>query len=176
MRSRNTIGRTMTNPNTPKGSEIGDIAQEPVVFQEHRSVLPAQDRVAWRLSILILTLAKFRGGRAAIHNLHLILWALSARGTRALMLSWWKGLQPVDLATVRFDPGLEITLALAAAEDLVLVGTKGRVELTSRGSEFAALIDADVDLLMPEKEMLRQLSPLNDANVTRHMGGVGFGY
>lgn len=145
-------------------------ANPQVVFQPNRSVLRVTERVAWRIGLLVLTLSKFRGQAASIASLNVIGWSMRSAASRALLRSWWDGSRVVDLATTFADPHLEITLSLSAAEDLVVITSQGRGELSDRGREFAALIDADDDLLVPEKEHLRHLAPLNDAVVRRRLG------
>lgn len=144
-----------------------------VKFQQHRSVLRVNERVAWRIPLLVLVVSKFRGQRASVANLHLMLWAMKSAVTRALILAWWDGRQLADLATMRTDPHLEVTLKLAAAEDLIAIGPRnGNVELTERGKEFAALIDGDQELMSVEKDLLRKLTPLNESSILSHMGGA----
>lgn len=82
----------------------------------------------------------------------------------------------MDLATVRVDPRLDVTLSLAAAENLVQVTNAKKAALTPRGLELGALIDADLELMRPEKELLRLLAPLNESSILRHMGGAVVDY
>jgi hypothetical protein len=144
-----------------------------VKFQQHRSVLRVNERVAWRIPLLVLVVSKFRGQRASVADLHLMIWAMKSAVTRALIFAWWEARQPADLATIRTDPHLEVTLKLAAAEDLIAIGRRnGKVELTERGKEFAALIDSDQELMSLEKDLLRKLTPLNESSILSHMGGA----
>jgi hypothetical protein len=166
--------------NAPPGGHTYDrgtgIINPEVMFQQYRSVLRVNERVAWRIPVLVLVVSKFRGQRASVANLHLMIWAMKSAVTRALISAWWEGRQPADLATIRTDPHLEVTLGLAAAEDLVAIGRTGRVELTERGKEFAALIDGDSELMSIEKDLLRELAPLNESSILRHMGGASIDY
>lgn len=149
-----------------------DIRDAVVVFQDRRTVLLAANRVPWRLSVLVLTVAKCNGQAASIATLHLLMWGLRGRVPRARLLSWLTGTAPADLVSSRLDPQLEITLRLAAAEQLVTVSKTGRVQLAERGKELAALIDANPDLLAAEKALLVEISPLNDASIARRMRGA----
>jgi hypothetical protein len=45
------------------------------------------------------------------------------------------------------------------------------VELSARGTELAALIDIDPELMSVEKAFLRNLAPLNESSILRRMGG-----
>lgn len=169
--------KEMTNSRQNEGvqadaSEIGNIGYAAVVFQDHRTVLPASNRVPWRLSVLVLTLAKCNGQAASIGTLHLLLWGLRGRIPRVRLKSWLTGAAPADLASSRLDPHLETSVRLAVAEQLATVGKTGRVHLTERGNELASLIDANEDLLAAEKDLLSKIAPLNDASIARRMGGA----
>ena len=143
-----------------------------VEFRGSRDVLPAAHRVTWRISLLALTLGKFRGGAASLGTLHLFMWGSQSSLARSLLVAWLTGRQAPDIVTSRIDPGLDTTVRLAAAEGLVVLTNSGRVELTERGKELAALIDASDELLPVEKEMLRNVSPLNDSSIKSRMGGA----
>lgn len=143
-----------------------------VRFQEHRTVLPASSRLAWRVSLLVLVVAKCKGQAASIGTLHLLMWGLRGRRTRALLRAWLTGARPADLVTSRLDPDLETTIRLAAAEQLLELTPRGRVHLLERGKELAALIDANGELLVAEKELLASVRPLNDSSIAKRIGGA----
>ena len=148
------------------------ISDAAVVFQDQRTVLPAGNRVPWRLAVLVLTTAKCKGQSASISTLHLLLWGMRGRVPRSRLTAWLTGTEPADLVSSRLDPQLETTIRLAAAERLVMVTGTGRVHLAERGKELAALIDADPRLLAAEKDLLSAISPLNDTSIARRMGGA----
>lgn len=143
-----------------------------VQFQGFRDVLPAAHRVTWRISLLALTLGKFRGSAASLGTLHLFMWASQSSLARTLLVAWLTGVRAPDVVTSRIDPGLETTVRLAIAEGLAVLTGSGRVELTERGKELAALIDASEGLMAVEKDMLRQVAPLNDNSIRTRMGGA----
>lgn len=168
--SRGSSNETGTVPD--QWSVAPELTTASVIFQDRRTVLPAANRVTWRLSVLVLTIAKFNGQAAAIASLHLVMWGLRGRIPRNRLRSWLTGVAPADLISSRLDPQLETTIRLAAAEQLVTVSGTGRVQLTERGKELAALIDADPNLLTAEKQLLSDIRPLNDASIARRMGGA----
>jgi len=153
-------------------SRGADLGVDPVVrFQDRRTVLPASNRVTWRLSLLVLVIAKCRGQTASFASLHLLMWGLRGRRANNLLTSWLTGQVVPDLVTSRMDPQLETTVRLAAAEGLVEVTSSGRVKLLERGKELAALLDADNELLKVEKDTLRVIAPLSDSSLAQRMGG-----
>lgn len=149
-----------------------NIRDATVVFQKRRTVLPAANRVPWRLSVLVLTVAKCNGQTASIATLHLLMWGMRGRVPRNRLRSWLTGAVSADLISSRLDPQLETTIRLAAAEYLVAVTSTGRVHLTERGQELAALIDGNQELLAAEKQLLADIAPLNDASIAKRMGGA----
>lgn len=163
------VSKSGFNPAAGTKSAIFDAA---VVFAESRSVLRVSERFIWRLSLLTITLSKCRGQAASPSTLHALSWALQSANTRALARKWWKEPGTADLATLRTDPRLSMTISIAAAEDLVEVTSRGRVELTERGREFGALIDSNDHLLSEEKRLLREMAPINDTQVSRRIGGL----
>lgn len=144
-----------------------------VVFSESRSIRRVSERFTWRLSLLALTLSRCRGQAASVSTLHALSWALQSKSTRALARRWWNEPGTADIATLRTDPRLDTTISIAAAEDLVEVSSTGRIELTERGKELGALIDGDQSVLIEEKTFLRDLVPINDAQVSKRIGGLG---
>jgi len=144
-----------------------------VIFSESRSVLRVSERFVWRLSLLALILSKSRGQAASLRSLHTLSWALQSAATRSLARRWWNQPGTADIATLRTDPRLETTISIATADDLVEVTRNGRIELTERGKEFAALIDSDQDVMQEEKGFLRDLAPINDTQISRRIGGLG---
>ncbi|GAA3804033.1 hypothetical protein CSO01_02450 [Cellulomonas soli] len=143
-----------------------------VVFSISRAPLRVSERIAWRLSLIVLVLSKCRGQAASAQTLHNLSWALQNSATRALARQWWESPESADLATMRTDPRLATTITIAAAEDLLAIAPSGRVELTDRGREFGAMIDSDESLMSQEKALLRDLAPLNDRQVMLRLGGM----
>ena len=142
-----------------------------VVFSESRSILRVGERFTWRICLLALMLAKCRGQAASVGTLHILSWALQTGTTRSLAIKWWRDPGTADIATLRTDPRLDRTIAIAAAEHLVLVTARGRIELTDRGRELGALLDGEQGVMLTEKTFLRDLAPINDSQVSRRLGG-----
>lgn len=162
---------------TPEEGHVGGTAMSGsldavVRFQDHRTVLPAGNRIPWRLSLLVLVVAKCKGQTASVGTLHLLMWGLRGRTPRKLLQAWLTGLSRADLISSRLDPQLDTTIRLAVAEQLVELTSTGRVHLLERGKELAALIDAEVELLVAEKETLSSIRPLNDQSIAVRMGGA----
>jgi hypothetical protein len=154
-------------------SDLSDI-DAPVQFRRQPRLLPAEQRVAYRLAVLALTLSRVRGAVGSVEHLHLIGWAIRSRRSRSMLLAWWNGRRLADTVTERLDPNLAITLNLALAHGLIRIhgGQSRRVGLTEQGADLAARVDEDEDLLRSEKSFLEILKPLSDARITRVLGKV----
>jgi len=166
------MSESTTDEQLPLPIRRGTDLDARVRFQGNRTVLPASNRVVWRLSLLVLTLGKFRGQTASISSLHLISWALRGNRTSNMLRAWLTGQHVPDLVTSRIDPLLDTTLRLAAAEGLITLTTNGRASLTDRGKELAAVLDGDAEVLAQEKALLSDIAPLNDSSLAKRMGGA----
>jgi hypothetical protein len=162
------VNSSVTEGEPPTQTPVNPIVQ----FQDHRTVLPAAQRVSWRLPLLVLVVGKFRKRTASLSSLHLIPWAMRSSATRHMLRTWMNGRSPADLISTRMEPNLDLTIRLAAAEGLVYITTSGRVSLTPRGTEFASLIDDHPDLMDLERELLSDIAPLNDTSIANRMGGA----
>jgi hypothetical protein len=151
-----------------------DEVDAPVRFQRQPRPLPAEQRVAYRLAVLTLTLSRFRQSTASIQHLHLLGWATRTRRSRAMLLGWWDGRRFADTVTERLDPNLNVTLNLALVHGLVRVhGAQGkRVALTEQGAGLVNRVDADEKLLRTEKSFLEGLGQLSDARIASVLGRV----
>jgi hypothetical protein len=159
--------------NTTVEPDLSDI-DAPVRFRRQPRALLAEQRVAYRLAVLTLTLSRFRQAAASVAHLHLLGWAMRSHRSRSMLLAWWDGRQFADTVTERLDPNLPVTLNLALAHGLVRVhNTQGnRVSLTEQGAALASRVDRDADLLRIEKDFLARLDSLSDAKITRTLGRV----
>jgi len=142
-----------------------------VVFREQPRPLPARQRIAYRTAVLLVTLDNFRGGAAAVANLHIVLWALRSTRTRTLFKNWWTGRRIFDFVSQRIEPTLDISVRLALADGLIeLVGAKKhRLHLTAKGQALADAVSNTEDLLSAEKALLKAVFPLSDAEFDRRV-------
>lgn len=143
-----------------------------VVFRRQPRPVEARHRLAYRTSLLVLTLSFFNQNAARLDNLHVMTWATRSSRTRRMLLAWWSGRQFVGTSSVRMDPDLDLTLRLARADGLIeQAGASGqRLKLTDLGLRLADLIRGDVDVLVAEKEFLMRFGRLSDAVIDRQLG------
>jgi hypothetical protein len=146
----------------------------PVRFRRQPRALAAEQRVAYRLAVLALTLSRFRQATASVEHLHLLTWAMRSHRSRRMLLAWWDGHRFADTVTERLDLNLPVTLNLALTHGLVRIRNAqgNRVSLTEQGAALAARVDEEADLLRIEKAFLARLNDLSDAKITRTLGRV----
>jgi hypothetical protein len=159
--------------NNADAIELDDL-ETPVRFHRQPRSLPAEQRVAYRLATLVLTLSRFNHTTASVESLNLISWATRTRRSRATLLSWWDGRRFADTVTERLDPNLPVTLNLAVAHGLagIVNVARRRVALTEHGGALAARLDAADGLLRIEKRFLASLGTLSDGRIGRVRGKV----
>jgi hypothetical protein len=143
-----------------------------VRFTQRPSLIPAAARAPWRISLVCLVISRFRQQSARINHLHLINWALTASKTRAQLNVWLAGTRPMDTATARLDPALEVTLSIARAAGLVTVTGSQKIALTDLGKQLVAELDANDNVLGVEKAYLASLGQLTEAGLTRKLGAI----
>src|SRR6266511_4363407 len=86
-----------TGSSQPDGDEL----RAPVVFRSQPKPIDARHRVAYRTSLLVLTLSRFNRNAAKLANLHLLMWATRSARTRRLLSAWWSGRRFANTVTQR---------------------------------------------------------------------------
>ena len=148
-------------------------AHEPRVrFTNSPVLISVRHRVQWRTAVLCLILSKYHSQRARLDHLHLLNWSLETDGTRELLKVWLSGARPMDRATVRIDPDLNVTITLARGLSLVDVLSSRKVALTETGKAFVRELNDREDILTVEKEYLASLGQLTEARLERTLGAL----
>lgn len=147
----------------------------PVTFTPQPHPIEARHRIAYRSAVLVLILGSFRTNTATLDHLHLISWSLRTSRTRAMFLSWWSGRSYIGTSVTRIDPGMQVTVNLAIADDLIAFSAQSgaSLKLLEKGLKLLGRIDADEELLKTEKSLLSVVRPLTNAELDRRMGRVG---
>jgi len=125
-------------------------------------------RMSWGIGILLLSLAHSRGRKASFLKLQFLAHAIRTEAVRKQVKALLRGeLQSSDIP-VRVEPWLNRAVSFAHGLGMVTV-TKGKsVALTDKGSELAAAIAADDDVLVVEREFLSDAAKrLTEAQLVR---------
>ncbi|GAA1694239.1 hypothetical protein MMUR_28340 [Mycolicibacterium murale] len=134
--------------------------------------LAARDRIAWRIAALALCLFHCRSHTASIAQLQILFWSLRDPRNANALLSHWRGERGFELdSSASADPALLDTLRLAEAAQLIELQGSGKYKLADAGERFAeALSASDPITLDQEQAFLREISPITEAGMERHLG------
>ena len=147
--------------------------QDPRVrFTNSPVLISVRHRVQWRTAVLCLILSKCHSQRARLDHLHLLNWSLETAGTRALLKLWLSGARPMDRATVRIDPELNVTITLARGLNLVDVLSSKKVALTETGKALAKELNESADVLTVEKAYLASLGTLTESRLENALAAL----
>jgi len=158
---------------TPARPALADDGQDAIVrFSNTPVLISVRIRVPWRTGMMCLILSKFLRSQARLDHLHLLTWALETEGTRQLFKIWLSGQRPMDRATVRIVPELNVTVTLAHGLKLVDITSAKKVALTDLGKALVEEINSHEDLLSLEKAYLDGLGSLNESSLSKTLGAL----
>lgn len=153
-------------------SPANQVVDARVRFGNSPVLISVRHRVQWRIAVLCLILSKCHSQRARLDHLHLLNWSLETEGTQELLMVWLSGVRPMDRASVRIDPELNITITLARGLNLVDVLSSRKVSLTETGKALARELNARDDVLTVEKAYLANLGPLTESRLGMILGAL----
>lgn len=128
-------------------------------FHRRPSTVPGEQRIAWRISLLVLVLFSSRSKRSSLARLHLVCDGIR---TKVRMLQFQQVLAGELFATSwipRIDPSLGRAIDMAIGEDFV-ERVSDRYQLKSAGIKLGNQLTKDETVLKEEKEFLKKHRPL----------------
>jgi hypothetical protein len=130
----------------------------PIRFRRRPISIPADLRPHWIVAIILLILWKSsRGAKSSLQKLHVLSWAIRTGRRRAALWGFITGeFSPQDIL-VRYEPGLDRAIKLAAAEGLIEISNHNQVQLTPKGSNAVQQIEQMEGCLVEESSFLEQL-------------------
>lgn len=130
----------------------------PIIFRQRPVSVPGDLRPIWRICLLIILLRKCCiGGKSSLRRLHVLNWAVRSPSVSTTLINAINGAFPPDAVIIRIEPALNRAIDLSIGEGLVHRGTKDRIELTSKGKEFADTILDTKLVLEQEKRFVEQV-------------------
>jgi hypothetical protein len=115
-------------------------------------------RLAWRLSLLVITLGLCcRGGRSSLRRLQVLNWAVRTPRSRSTFLSALEGRSRPQDVLVRTDPILNKVLQYARGEKLIDHPRADRAQLTELGRAASREILADQSCLATERTFFESI-------------------
>lgn len=132
--------------------------------------LPGRDRVAWRITSVLLCLAACRSRSATVEQLHVLSWAVrDQHNADALVASWERRAGSARLLRA-WDPRLDDTLKLARASGLITQRTNGRQELSESGARVVAAVRNNGGAMDSERRLLASLGRLTESGMWDRLG------
>jgi hypothetical protein len=132
--------------------------------------LPGRDRVAWRITSVLLCLAACRSRSATVEQLHVLSWAVrDQHNADALIASWEQRAGSARLLRA-WDPSLEDTLKLARGSGLITQRTNGRQELSESGARVVAAVESNGGPMDSERRLLARFGRLTESGMWDRLG------
>lgn len=148
-------------------SDLAIFGDREFTFNRKPFALPPDQRLSWRLPLLLITLRFVRSRKASFKRLSLATFALSNPSVlNQLKIALEQG-HALDTLPTRYEPGLPYLLNFAFAKDLIAVDTNHQFSLTELGAKAAQQIE-DSGTFAAELSFLRTYgSRLNEAATNR---------
>ena len=116
-------------------------------------------RMAWGISILLLSVFHSRGKKASFLKLQFLAHAVRLKeGREEAEGLVKKRYRPLDVS-VRVEPWLNRAVAFAHSMGLVTVNKGSTVILTEKGARAAEMVAEDREVLVEEREFLANIAP-----------------
>lgn len=116
-------------------------------------------RMAWGISVLLLSVFYSRGKKASFQKLQFLAHAVRLKEGREEAVGLIeRRYRPLDVS-VRVEPWLNRAVAFAHAMGLVTVNKGSTVSLTNGGLQAAELIAVDREVLVDERAFLANVAP-----------------
>lgn len=116
-------------------------------------------RMAWGISVLLLSLLHSRGKKASFQKLQFLAHAVRLKeGREEASGLIERRYRPLDVS-VRVEPWLNRAVAFAHAMGLVTVNKGSTVTLTGTGLKAAEMIASDREVLTDERTFLANVAP-----------------
>lgn len=147
-----------------------------LVFYPRPKSVPADLRIAWRLSMTLLALNYCRGKRASVVKLHVLNGALRSGLARKRLIEYLDGNVTVDSCTIRVEPAFSRNLDLLIGKGLgqwfVASGRLG-VRLTPLALPMTETVNELEDLFTEEKVFLNTVGRRVTEKVVQNMITTG---
>lgn len=128
----------------------------PITFQRRPITIPGDLRPHWQIGVVLLILWNSRKAKASLQKIHILNWAIRDAARQRALVAYMDGTIGPEDVIVRYEPGLDRALRLAAAEGLAAIVKTNELQLTPKGSAAAQQIEG-ADCLQSEKQFLKEV-------------------
>jgi hypothetical protein len=132
--------------------------------------LAGRDRIAWRITAVLLALAACWGRSATVEQLHVLSWAVRDERNADALLAVWEQRPGAARLLRAWDAGLDDTLKLARASGLITQQRNGRQKLSESGARVVATIQASGDAMSEERRLLASLGRVTESGMWDRLG------
>jgi hypothetical protein len=132
--------------------------------------LAGRDRIAWRISALLLCLDACRSRSATVEQLHVLSWAVRDPHNADALLGAWEDHPGVVRPLRAWDPALDDTLKLARASGLIRQRPNGRQELSESGETVVAAVRESGTVMDSERQLLASLGRVTESGMWERLG------
>jgi hypothetical protein len=141
----------------------------PFTFKRKPLALPPDQRLSWRLPLLLITLKHVRTSKASFARLALTTFALCNPSFMSQLSAALEKGHALDGLPTRYEPGLPFLLNFAFAKNLIRIGEQDQFALTETGNAAAQRIEQS-GTFDTELSFLREYgAKLNEAATSRIM-------
>jgi len=152
-------------------ADLAIFGNRPFTFKRKPLALPPDQRLSWRLPLLLITLKHVRSSKASFARLALTTFALCNPSVLSRLTTALEKGHALDSLPTRYEPGLPFLLNFAFAKDLIRIGDHDQFALTESGDAAAQRIE-NSGTFDTELSFLREYgSKLNEAATNRIMSG-----
>lgn len=132
--------------------------------------LPGRERIAWRITSVLLCLAACHQRSASVEQLHVLSWAVRDEHNAEALIAAWEHRAGAARLLRAWDPGLDDTLKLAGASGLITQRANGRQELSESGARVVMALRELGGAMDSERRLLASLGRLTESGMWERLG------
>jgi hypothetical protein len=150
-------------------ADLAIFGSRPFTFARKPLALPPDQRLSWRLPLLLITLKHVRSSKASFARLALTTFALCNPSFLSKLITALEMGHALGNLPTRYEPGLPFLLNFAFAKNLIRISERDQFTLTELGDAAAQRIEHS-GAFDTELSFLREYgSKLNEASTNRIM-------
>jgi hypothetical protein len=131
------------------------------------TAMPPDQRLSWRLPVLLLLLKHVRSGKASFKRLAIAAFALNRDDDRIRLGQLLDDERSLDEVPTRYEPALPALLNIGAASGLLAINGNGNYELTAKGKSAADVIETSGGFEEEISFLTRYGKKLSEAAINR---------
>ncbi|MFS4457884.1 hypothetical protein [Bdellovibrio sp. HCB2-146] len=146
-----------------------DFSVESIRFSKRPQSLAANDRLQWKMSLVLMILSEFsRKETCSLRKMNLLIWGIQFEQNHFELLRIISGNDRALASSVKFDPGLPRVLVYMSGAGLLFM-KNSKYALTAQGRVVGAAIKNNKEIFRRERSILGKIpgADLTEANIER---------